>query len=144
MLDLTVAVMVMMILPVLWAMGMQEKLIMKHAGYCGYEFTEDVCHHGGISLERYEAFINGLTSAGSGLIVEIECRSEVDEPIYENGAFTGRVVKYESICNRDEILGEIYSKGNCRFDTGAVFSLTISLNDRKLYVSGTVNGDPPR
>ena len=140
--DLTVAVIVMMILPVLWAIGTQEKLIMKYAGYCGSEFAEDVCHHGGISLERYEAFINGLRAAGPGFMVEIECISEVGEPVYENGTFTGRTVSYESVCHQDEILDEMYRKGKCCFDPGSFFALTISRNERKLYVGGTVNGDP--
>lgn len=139
--DLSAAVIVMMILPVLWALGMQEKLVMKYAGMCGSEFTEDVCHHGGISLERYEAFINGLTAAGTGFLVEIECRSEVTEPVYENGIFTGRTFNYESICHKDEILDAVYSSGQCRFDPGTMFCLTISRNERKLYVSGTINGN---
>ncbi|MBO4415802.1 MAG: hypothetical protein J5824_07465 [Lachnospiraceae bacterium] len=140
--DLTAAVIIMMILPALWAIGMQEKLVMKYAGYCGSEFAEDVCHHGGISLERYETFINGLTAAGYGFMVEMECCSIVEEPVYENGTFTGRTVNYESICYKDEILDEMYSKGKCSFNTGSVFSLIICRNEKKLYVSGTINGDP--
>ncbi len=140
MIDITSAIVIMMIIPIIWTIGMQEKLVMKYARICGSDFVEDVCHHGGISRNRYEVFLNGLAAPGKGFEVELECRSRVYEPLYENGIFTGDVSYHESVGYTGQILDRLYSLDECRFEAGSVFSLMIRRKDKKVYISGTITG----
>ena len=140
--DLTTAVIVMLILPIMWARGMNERLIMKYAGCLSEAFVEDVCHHGGISQERYETFLNGLSAAAYGLIVDIETHSPVAEPVYENGVFTGRVVDTERICCKEEILEHMYDSGNCAFIPGTAIYVTVGHDENKISAGGMIVSNP--
>ena len=142
MIDLTTAVIVMMILPVIWARGMNERLIMKYAQSLAEEFTEDVCHHGGISKERYETFLNGLSAVAYGLRADIGSCSHIPEPVYENGHFTGKVVDTERICFMEDITEKIYTGGKCSFCTGTEFYVTVAYKEEKMRTGGIVVSDP--
>ncbi len=140
--DLTTAVIVMMVIPVIWARGMNDRLIMKYAGCLAEEFTEDVCHHGGITKERYETFLNGLSAASYGLRVDIETCSLVPEPVYENGIFSGKTVDTERVCYKEDIIGKVYAKGSCAFAIGTEFYVTIAHKNEKVRTGGTVISNP--
>lgn len=102
---------------------------------------EDVCHGGGISEKRYDVFVNALAAPGKGFVIEMECRTVIAEPVYDQGIFTGKTWEYESVCRTDEILDSLHSDGECAFDKGAVFSLSLRRNDNVTHISGTITGN---
>ena len=115
---------------------------MKHAEYLADDFVEDVCHHGSVSKERYEAFLNSLSASSQGFIVDMECQSVICEPVYDNGVFTGRTVDVGSVCFMEDILGAVYRSGYCGSVEGAHFYVTVRHGGTESKSGGVVSGDP--
>ena len=138
--DIAAAIAVMMIAPILWAASVQDDLILKHMRICTTRFIEDVCHHGGLSQERYKAYLNEISAGRGPLYIEMESVATAYEPLYRGGQFTGEVCEYETYAGTDEILDELAKKGFCGFEEDSLFRMKVGRRDGCFELSGLVNG----
>ena len=139
--DLAAALIIMMIIPVNWALSTQDGLRIRYAAAVTAEFVEDTCHHGCISRDRYEAYLYRLSQIKCAGSFEMKCRTFVYEPVYEDGVFSGRTVFFESCIDHDTILDSVYGPSGCCFDSESVFEVTVAYHGHIIEISNIVSGN---
>ena len=139
--DLMVAIVIMFIIPVQWADGTGNGLRMKYAAAVTEEFVEDVCHHGGVSRARYEAYQNRLAALKTLSFAEMRNTATVYEPLYEGDLFTGEIAEYESVTDHDTIADGIYGSGRWSFRNGSIFEVILSFGGYMITIGDTVTGN---
>ena len=143
--DITAAIVIMFIFPLLCVNAMKERISDRYVHGITSHFAETVCSKGYIDEELYEAFITELAGTGKYRNIEITERVPRYEPVYESGVFTGEVTEYEEVLGTEELLTRIYSEDGCELARGAGISIEIYDGGLGLVrCSGTVKGRAKR
>lgn len=143
--DITAAVVIMFIFPVMCVLGLRENLTDRYVHGIAEQFVETVCSEGYIDENLYEAFITRLAAAGGGRNIDITETIPRYEPVYVDDIFTGRICEYDDVRGNEEILSEIYSEEGCRCAADA--RICIEIYDGKtglVRCTGTVKGRAAR
>ncbi len=143
--DITAAVIIMFIFPVLMFMGFGEKVHDLYLSDIVSEFKEDICESGFIDEASYGAFVRKSCPDGRKRQITITNTSVRYEPVYENGVFTGRIAEYEQVESGEDIMAALDRNGyfDCRY--GSMIHITVFDNDIGLVTAeGTVRGKQKR
>ena len=139
--DITSAVIVMFILPVMIVTSMQERTEERYVRKVTEAFTENICTMGYIDEAVYESFISQIGAAGPHRSVRILETVHKYDPVYEEDRFTGRISEYESIKGTEEILDIMFDRGSYECRYGGM--LNVSVYDNGMgFVNcfGTIRG----
>lgn len=129
--DMVIVVLLMFLIPVMWGEGKIRELSEKSkSDYC-QEFLTNICEKGYISISAYEAFSGKMQLDGS-TVVEIQHQRN---GLFDNGENRNNYFENE-IMYTDEILDELYSKGEYRFDIGDEVTIAVCKNRGSTYLTG--------
>ena len=109
--DMAVAVLVIFIVPGLWAVGKIELAEDICAEAAVSRLCDEIEISGGIGAETLKQFENRIQAVYGAEAVVITFIERIYEPVYEKSVFTGRCVCSERLINHEEIEGYIFENG---------------------------------
>lgn len=143
--DILAAIVVMFIAPAIILGNMAERVADMYVSRETDRFNEVVCEMGYLDSEMYEAFMTKINAVGQAMHMDINCSTNVWEPVYENGIFTGDAICYERRSGTEEVLDIMYEKGSYRLRRNDTVEITVSNRKGSLaFVTGCVRGRQTR
>lgn len=141
--DILIAICIMILFPIFYYNHKCELLQYEAIQREMEALIDTITTHSYITLSMYEQFYSSIISSKEAISLRLEYEELLIEPEYTTTkppTFTGKVMRYSYVVTEEEIIKELYEKGEFHLSTGGYIKVTVTFleDNHTIYSGGAV------